>query len=132
MEGLERVKYLFQDSADDKSREYWQNQITAYEDKIKAGCQVLSFDEFRRKQREKLISDELTDITAEDFEDAFDVLPPSDWCTIDGVEMFCMSERYIGTYTTQYAHDHKTDKYYCKMVDILDKSTWIHKILRKC
>ena len=78
MEGLERVKYLFQDSADDKSREYWQNQITAYEDKIKAGCQVLSFDEFRRKQREKLISDELTDITAEDFEDAFDVLPPSE------------------------------------------------------
>lgn len=132
VEGLERVKSLFQDSDDDKSRAYWKEQITAYEKKIQAGCQVIFFETFKKMQKEKLLSDKLTEITAEKFEDAFDVLPPLCWCTIDDVEMFCMSEMYSDTYTTQYAHDHRTGKYYCKMVDSADKSTWIHKLLRKC
>lgn len=130
-EELEQVKALFQDSTDDKSREYWKEQITACEKKIQAGCQVITFDEFEKKQRKKLLSDKLTEITAEKFEDAFEVLPPLCWCTLDGVEMFCMSEMYSGTYTTQYAHDHRTGKYYSKMVDSEDKSTWIHNLLRK-
>ena len=51
---------------------------------------------------------------------------------VNGVEMFCMSEMYSDTYTTQYAYDHRTGKYYCKMVDSEDTSTWIHTLLRKC
>ena len=52
------------------------------------------------------------------------------WCTVEGVEMFCMSEMWTGTYTTQYAHDHRTGKYYSKMVDVTDRDTWINTYLR--
>lgn len=90
---------------------------------------IMSFDEFIIGQRTKLLGNGLKEITEEQWEDALNVLPPLHWTTIDGVEMFCMSEMYTGTYTTQYAK--YKGKYYCKIVDCTDKSTWINHILIK-
>lgn len=90
---------------------------------------LMTFDEFLALEREKLLGGAPEEIDEETFENQLDVLPPLNWCTIDGVEMFCMSEMYTGSYTAQYAHDRKTGKYWSKMVDALDPETWIHKAL---
>ena len=41
-----------------------------------------------------------------------------------------MSEFYTSHYTHQYAKDRRTGKYYSKLVDYRDRSTWIHALLR--
>ncbi len=95
-----------------------------------AKFEIMSFEEYQRRQREKLLAGDPIEETAEEYNNALDILPPAHWVTIDGVTEFCMSERYTGTYTTQHAHDLRTDKYYCKTVDMCDKSTWIHNYIR--
>lgn len=91
---------------------------------------LMSFDEFLAMEREKLLGGAPKEIDGETYNDQLNVLPPLKWCTIDGIEMFCMSEMYTGSYTTQYAYDRKTGKYWSKMVDALDPETWIHKALK--
>lgn len=92
--------------------------------------EIMTYAEFTERERNHLLGGELKEVTAERFEEMLNVLPPLKWCTIDGIEMFCISEMYTGTYTYQYAHDKSNDKYYSKMVDILDKFTWINELLK--
>ena len=88
---------------------------------------VVTWNEYEALKRKRYIVDgEIKEVTAEQFNDALDVLPPLKWCTIDGIEMFCISEMTDGTYTAQYAHDKHNEKYYCATVDVMDKSTWIN------
>ena len=106
--------------------------VDMYKDYLRAAkeveYQIMTWDEFQEGQKKHLLSDDLKEITEETWEEMLNVLPPLKWCTISGVEMFCMSEMYTGTYTTQYAK--YNGKYYCKMVDSADQSTWIHNILK--
>ena len=88
----------------------------------------MTWDDFQAGQKRHLLNGELKEITKKEWEEMLNVLPPLMWCTIDGVNMFCMSEMYTGTFTTQYAR--YNEKYYCKMVDSADKSTWIHNLLK--
>ena len=106
--------------------DYWRSCIAEYE---KAKYEVMTFGEFLERQKKAMVSGEVTETTEEQFEYALNVLPPLKWCTIAGVEMFCMSEMYTGTYTNQYARI--GDKYYTAMVDVTDTSTWIHERLKK-
>ena len=88
---------------------------------------VITWNEYEALKRKRYIDDgEIKEVTEEQFNDALDVLPPLKWCTIDGIEMFCISEMTDGTYTSQYAHDKHNGKYYCATVDVMDKSTWIN------
>lgn len=91
--------------------------------------QVMTWDEFENGRKKFLLSGDIKEITKEEYENALNILPPLKWCEIDGVEMFCMSEMYTSTFTTQYAKI--GNKYYCKMVDVSDKGTWLYKLLRK-
>ena len=125
IESLELVKCHWVNYGGD----YWKKQITEYQNKVNAGCQVMTYDEYKKLERKKLLSDDLKEVTAEAYEDAFEVLPPLKFCKIQGVEMFCISEMYTGSYTTQYAKFN--GKYYSKMVDVCDKSTWIYNYLIK-
>lgn len=86
--------------------------------------EIMTWTTFKEREREHLLSDTLTEITEERYWEMLNILPPILDVTINGVEMFCMSEMYTGTYTTQYAK--YNGKYYSKMVDITDKSTWIY------
>lgn len=88
---------------------------------------VMLMSEFFRIQREKVLSRPVVEITEKDFYDHLNVLPPLKWGTINGVEMFCMSEFDFGVYTGQYAM--VGDKFYCATVDYFDQSTWIHNRL---
>jgi len=88
---------------------------------------VMTWEDYQEHEKRILLSDDLQEITEEQYNDALDVLPPLKWCQKNGVEMFCICEMYTGSYTTQYAK--AGGKYYTKMVDVLDDSTWIDKIL---
>lgn len=95
-----------------------------------ARYEAMTWDEYNYRQRAHLLAGEPMEVTRALFDEQLNALPPLEWCTLQGVEMFCMSEMWTGTYTTQYAHDKRADKYYSKMVDVTDRTTWIHNYLR--
>ena len=113
---LKHLKASLQESKDEKRKQFLQSRIRENEVKIQAGFQVMETDKFQKIERERILSGKLKRVTEQEYEDALNVLPPM----------------YSYTYTTQYAYDHRTGKYYCKMVDSEDASTWIHTLLRKC
>lgn len=112
---------------DDSKNNYWADRIEREKD---YKYSILTLAEFRAKEREKYLSSPLKEVSENTFEEMLEVLPPELWVTIDNVNMFCMSEHYTGQYTSQYAWDKSTDKYYTKIVDVTDKSTWIHSVLK--
>ena len=85
---------------------------------------IMTYEEYLQMERDYYISQPLTEITKEHFNEMLNVLPPLKWCTRHNVEMFCMSEMLTGTYTSQYMYNLVTGKYYHKIVDILDQTTW--------
>lgn len=109
-----------------ENAEYWKNCL----EREKIGkFEIMTWEEFHKREREAILADPMVEITAEQFNDALDILPPLRWVKKGGIEMFCCREMWSDTYTTQYAHDHRHGKYYSKMVDVCDPSTWIDKIL---
>lgn len=121
LQEIETYERLVKDYPD---REDFKNQLKRWKN---AEYQVMSYDEFQVLEKKNYTGGPVKEITKEEWEYALNVLPPLKWCTINGVEMFCMSEMYTGTYTTQYAR--VGEKYYAMMVDCVDKSTWIHNYL---
>ena len=92
--------------------------------------EIMTFEEFLQKQKDYYINQPLREITAEKYEEMLNILPSLKWCTINNIEMFCMSEFLTGSYTSQYLHDKKTGKYYHKIVDITDKATWGYNFIQ--
>lgn len=123
---FKRIKEIAENNPSDT---YYQDRLKA-ETKLKRNCVVMTLTDYLKAEREHILSKELKEITEEEYQEMLNVLPPLYWTTIDSVEMFCMCEMLTGTYTSQYAHDRRTDKYYVKTVDCKDKSTWINNILR--
>jgi len=100
-------------------------------------CQIMTFGEFVKRERELVLDRKVTEIDEETFDEMLNVLPPLKWvdrvCAAHNcyVNEFCMSEFDSGPYTAQYARayiDGKT-RYYCATVDYYDESTWIHNRL---
>lgn len=88
---------------------------------------IMDFDTCLINKKKHMLKDEIKEVTAEIYNAQLSELPPLNYCTINGVEMFCMSEMYDATFTTQYAR--YKGKYYSKMVDAMDKNTWIYHFL---
>ena len=95
----------------------------------KATFEAMTFDEFLIRQKKHLLDKPMHEITEERFYEMLNVLPPLCWTQHKNVEIFCMSEFYTGSFTDQYAHDKNTGKFWCKLVDYTDKSTWIPELL---
>lgn len=111
-------------------KKYPSEQNSKYLETVKATeYRVMSYDEFEAFQKEQLLKRDPVEITEGEYNEMLDVLPPLAYVTRNGVTEFCMSEFYTGPFTTQYAHDKRTGKYYSKLVDYSDKSTWLDKIL---
>ena len=124
---IERIASLADIAAAHPDDEYWQDQLrTAQESEYS----VIPYADFANLERESILSMPLQEITEEQYDDMLDILPPLAWVTLDGVTEFCMSEFYTSHYTHQYAKDRRTGKYYSKLVDYRDRSTWIHALLR--
>jgi hypothetical protein len=92
--------------------------------------EIMTYNEYLQLEKNHYINQPLSEITEEKFEEMLNVLPPLKWCTINNIEMFCMSEMLTGTYTSQYLHDKRTNKYYHKTVDITDQSTWGYNFIQ--
>ena len=84
---------------------------------------VMTLFDYNIREKAKWLTGKITKITKEQFWYALEVLPPLKWYDNGVLETFCMSEMMSGNYTEQYASFN--DRYYCKMVDITDKTTWI-------
>ena len=88
---------------------------------------TMDFGEFINSQKDPLISAEVSEITKAEFYEMLHISPPVRLCMIDGVQMFCVSEIYDGSYSNQYAKI--GNKYYTATVDVYEQDTWIHKRL---
>ena len=106
---------------------YWQDQLRTAQ---QSEYSVIPYADFANLEREAILSMPLQEITEEQYNDMLNILPPLSWVTLDDVTEFCMSEFYTSHYTHQYAKDRRTGKYYSKLVDYRDRSTWIHALLR--
>lgn len=94
----------------------------------KCNYQIMTFDDYLTAKKEYYLSDTVQEISEDEYYENLNVLPPLNWGAINGIEMFCMSEFYTDSFTTQYAKHN--GKYYCKMVDAFDKTTWINNFLK--
>ena len=117
---------LFKDYSEKygNDNDYWMRRS---EEMNNARYEVMTYPEFERKQRERVISYPVHECTEEEFYRHLEMLPPLKWVKINGVEMFCMSEFDFGPYTTQYAR--VDGKCYCATVDYFDQNTWINNRL---
>ena len=85
---------------------------------------LMTFGEYQSRQRAKMLDGELKECSEDDFIEALECLPPEKWHTDkDGVNKFLMCEYYTATFTTQYARF--KGRYYSRMVDARDPTTWI-------
>lgn len=91
--------------------------------------EAISFKKYLKRERQHYIGNnkKFKRISKKRYWEMLEVLPPERYTEIGGVTEFCMCEHYSGNYTTQYAH--YEGKYYEKMVDVYDKSTWLHNNL---
>lgn len=108
-----------------KNAEYWKARANEYRRESES-AKIVTWEEFQKIQRDFFISEKPVEVSEEDYYEHLDVLPPIHYISRNGFTMFCMSEMYTGTYTTQYARDNKTGKYYCLTVDVTDPETWIY------
>lgn len=87
----------------------------------------MTWDEYRKAQRDCYLGDVPVQITREKFNYALEVLPPDAFEHKGNIISFLMCEHYSGPYTSQYVakgHGHATT-YWTKMVDASDRSTWM-------
>ena len=126
-DNIEYIAALADIAAANPDDGYWQDQLRAAQQKEYS---VIPYADFANLEREAILNMPLQEITEEQYNDMLDILPPLAWITLDGVTEFCMSEFYTSHYTHQYAKDRRTGKYYSKLVDYRDRSTWIHALLR--
>lgn len=87
------------------------------------GMSVMTFDEYKTAEADRVLSVPILEITEEQFDEMLSVLPPLKWGSNRGVHSFFMSEFQSGSYTHQYAKI--GDKYYSKIVDFRKPETWI-------
>jgi len=105
--------------------EYWKSQI---KENKSAKFKIITYKEYQERERNKYLSKKPKRISEKAFYYALEVLPPMNWVTINNVNEFCMSEMLSGVYTNQYAK--YNGKYYTKIVDAYDKTTWLHNFLK--
>jgi hypothetical protein len=109
--------------------EYWQSQIERYSAILAGGFEAITFEEYDKRQREKYLGKKPKEVTAKEFDDMLNVLPPLKWIRNERYSMFCVGECTTMTYYAQYLYDRESKKYYTNLVDIYDRSTWLDKSL---
>lgn len=109
-------------------KNYWNNRLN---EELNRNYVLMDEDEFHKCEKDFYLNMPIKETTKEEFHEQLNVLPPLYWHTNNDVNEFCMSEMYSYPYTSQYAHDRKTNKYYCKIVDVTDEDTWISNLLER-
>lgn len=125
-ESIQRITQIIESGDYESDRGYLESRLA--QEKARSYA-VMTYGEWLDFEREKLLTPEMVEITKQDYENALNVLPPRNWHTRNNIEEFCSREMYSGTYTTQYAFQLVTGRYFAKMVDCADSSTWLSTIL---
>lgn len=107
--------------------EYWQN---LYEANKGTEYKAMCYEDFKSMERSVILNMPLEEVSEECYQEIFDALSHMGLTEHGGIEMFCMAEFYTGSYTMQYAKDKKTGMCYKKLVDFMDRSTWIDALLQ--
>lgn len=123
---VRRYEEILSSGRYDDQKEYWAKCLEAAKART---FSAMTFGDFLDAQRERLLCDPMQEITKKQYDDALNVLPPLGWHTRHNVEEFCSREFVTGSYTMQYAYSLVQGKYYAKLVDYSDPSTWISSIL---
>ena len=109
--------------------DHWRAMLEKTNNILKAGFKAVTFEEYNKLQRNRWLSKEAKEITAEEFDYALNILPPKHWVRTDRYSMFFIGECLTMTYFEQYLYDKQTGKYWTATTDICDRSTWIDKLL---
>lgn len=104
----------------DRDPDYWLNRAVR---NLTEQWEVMTFEDFTKRQADRILKEPIKQITRAEFEEALNVLPPMNWGCRDGFASFFMSEFLTGSYTAQYAQN--GDRYYRKTVDYHRPETWI-------
>lgn len=110
--------------------DHWQQQLEVCENILKAGFKAVTWEEYKKLQREKWLSKEPKEITQEEYDYALNVLPPKKWIRNERYSMFFIGECTTMTFYGQYLYDKASGKYYYAMADIFDESTWLDAMLK--
>ena len=110
-------------------KEYYEKQAEKYRQIILNGFSAVTWEEYEKIQREKWLSKEAREITAEEYEYALNVLPPKEWIHNERYSMFFIGECTTMTFYGQYLYNKENGKYYSALTDMMDRNTWIDKKL---
>lgn len=113
-----------------KNASYWQGRIDTCLAILAAGFLAVTFEMYVAKEKERFLDKEPMEITEKEFYDALDCLPPLRWIQNDKYSMFFCSEPNSLTFHAQYIRINETCKCYTAITDILDRKTWIDKLLK--
>ena len=116
----------------------WENNIKKYpqskelfesylKEEKEIEFKIIKLSEFEDMEKKYYLDKPIIEISQEEWEEMLNILPPLKWVTINNVNEFLLSEALNKWYRYQYAR--KNGKYYTKIVDSLDKSTWIHNFI---
>lgn len=109
--------------------DHWNEMLEKTRSILKAGFEAVTFEEYKKRQRERWLSKEAKEITEEQYYYALDVLPPKHYVRNERYHMFFIGECTTMSFFGQYLYDKQTGKYWTALTDILDESTWIDKLL---
>ena len=87
------------------------------------GVTVMDYESFKAAEKKEMTSGPIDEITAEQYDYAFTVLPPKAYEQSGDVERFLSPEHLSGPYTHQYVR--LGGRFYTKLVDAGDRATWI-------
>jgi hypothetical protein len=92
-----------------------------------ADYRPMTHDDYVAAERLYWIGRPAVEITADTWMEMLEVLPPMRWIQETGYNSFLMIEMASGPYTCQYVRigTGRDVKYYEKMVDAYDRSTWM-------
>lgn len=109
--------------------DHWKAQLERTKKILESGFRAVTWDEFKKLQRDMWLGKEPKEITEEEYDYALNVLPPKCLIQNERYSMFFIGECTTMTYYGQYLYDKVSGKYYKVLADILDKSTWLDKVL---
>ena len=124
LRGLERNKENYPNM-----NNFWDEQITKTKARLAGGYEALTVEDHVAREKSRLVTGKVKEITEDEFNYALDCLPPIKWYQNERYSMFCIREMWTFSFTNQYIYDKVHDKYYTTMVDIKDESTWLDKLL---
>lgn len=125
-EGAETCRRNLANAKDAKDIRYWKDRVAEYETENPI---IERYGDYKRRERAELLKGDPKEITKKRWWEQFEVLPPCGLVMNSRYTMFYISEAYSGLYHNCYLWDKKTGKYWSKMCDISDRSTFLDSIL---